>query len=768
MIDRITSFFHRLRHRWSRSEWAVRLFGLEASEDTGEEPGLLLIQIDGLARGQLEAAMAAGQMPFLRRLLERDGYQAHNWYPGLPSTTPAVQAEIYYGIHAGVPAFQFRDRDRNEMNDMFDPAWARKFEADFHSRAEGLLEGGSSWSNIYCGGARLEESHFCGASLGWDDLWRSGKPGRFALFLLAHLPSALRMLGLAIVQVGVGVPLALWGIIRGESPHEELRLVLSRTLVGVALREFLTMGPKVDLARGLPVIQLNFLGYDELSHRRGPASPFAHWCLSGIDGAVRRLWNAAQRSRRRDYSVWIYSDHGQERVRSFVTEVGEGGVGKVIQEALDAEYAGEKPPPFTVSTLGPVGHLYFSTPLGDDRLMALARRLVTAKNFPVPGILRRDAEGAVTWHHAGGETAVPDPAGERVPRHAPEVRAELARDLAALAENRHAGDLVLLGWQTDGDLWTFAPERGAHAGPGLEETRGFLLVPPATKLPPGAEIFIRPEGFRAAARAHLGREDFPHADIAAPSARTRRGLRVLCYNAHSCIGMDGRVSPGRIARMIARHAPDFAAVQELEHGRARSRGEDQAAELAKRLGWQSVFCAAVDHGAERYGHALLSPRPVETVKVGALPGDPEAWHVEPRGAIWARVNCDGATVNVVSAHFGLSAKERLAQMEALLGPDWLGPVLGSEPVILCGDFNCTANSPPYRLATEKKLRDVQASGGGRRALNTFPSVRPAVRIDHVFVSDHFVVERVDVTRDALARVASDHLPLVADLRMESK
>ena len=156
------------------------------------------------------------------------------------------------------------------------------------------------------------------------------------------------------------------------------------------------------------------------------------------------------------------------------------------------------------------------------------------------------------------------------------------------------------------------------------------------------------------------------------------------------------------------------------------------------------------------------------MKIGALPGDSEAWYREPRGAIWARVDCDGAKVNVVTAHFGLSAKERLAQMEALLGPEWLGPVLGSEPVVLCGDFNCLANSPPYRLATEKKLRDVQTSGGGRRALNTFPSVRPAVRIDHIFISSHFVVERVDVTRDSLARVASDHLPLVADLRMEAR
>src|SRR4051812_27301692 len=114
MIPSVEAYFHRLRRRFSRSEWAVRNLGLPASSGMAEEPGLLLIQIDGLAYSQLERAMHRGFMPFLRRLRRRDTYGLHHFYPGLPSTTPAVQAELYYGVRAGVPAFTFYDRAKKK------------------------------------------------------------------------------------------------------------------------------------------------------------------------------------------------------------------------------------------------------------------------------------------------------------------------------------------------------------------------------------------------------------------------------------------------------------------------------------------------------------------------------------------------------------------------------------------------------------------------------------------------------------------------------
>ena len=91
MITRWSARLRRLRRWFSRSEWDVRLLGLPRSKDTGAAPGLVMIQIDGLAHHQLEKALQAGRMPFLRKLIEREGYKLHDFYSGQPATTPAVQ-----------------------------------------------------------------------------------------------------------------------------------------------------------------------------------------------------------------------------------------------------------------------------------------------------------------------------------------------------------------------------------------------------------------------------------------------------------------------------------------------------------------------------------------------------------------------------------------------------------------------------------------------------------------------------------------------------
>jgi len=228
--------------------------------------------------------------------------------------------------------------------------------------------------------------------------------------------------------------------------------------------------------------------------------------------------------------------------------------------------------------------------------------------------------------------------------------------------------------------------------------------------------------------------------------------------------MDGRVSPRRIARVIAHEAPEIIALQELDHGHTRSRGEDQASLIAAELGYHVVFCPTVIEGEVRYGHAVLSRSPIEVIKVGPLPHHSRSWFPETRSALWTRIRVAETYIHVVTTHLGLSPKERVAQMHALLGPDWLGPVYQREPVILCGDFNLVAGSAAYGVAASK-LFDVQAAQRGHRPLGTFSSAHPLVRIDHIFVSRHFQTLKVQVPRTELTRIASDHLPLVANISL---
>ncbi|HEY1109659.1 MAG TPA: endonuclease, partial [Opitutaceae bacterium] len=317
MLAKIESWYHQLRRRVSRNEWAIKHLGLTPSEGTSEEPGLLMIQIDGFGRAQLERALAANRMPFLKRLLEREGYDLKTFYPGIPSTTPAVQAELYYGVKSAVPAFSYFDRVLKKVGRMWDPEWAKSREAKCAEQAEGLLRGGSSWSNIYTGGAGQYESHFCAASIGLGDMWRTKKIRNIFVFCVLHLTAAVRIAGLLIVEFFV----AMWEMIRallsGRPLYKEFLLLVSRVFVGVGLRELLTISGQIDVTRGLPIVHINFVGYDEESHVRGPGSRLAHYSLRGIDRAIRQITRAAWRSSRRDYAVWIFSDHGQEGTRPF-------------------------------------------------------------------------------------------------------------------------------------------------------------------------------------------------------------------------------------------------------------------------------------------------------------------------------------------------------------------------------------------------------------------------------------------------------------------
>jgi endonuclease/exonuclease/phosphatase family metal-dependent hydrolase len=240
--------------------------------------------------------------------------------------------------------------------------------------------------------------------------------------------------------------------------------------------------------------------------------------------------------------------------------------------------------------------------------------------------------------------------------------------------------------------------------------------------------------------------------------------RILTYNVHRCLGTDGRLSPARIADVIAAYEPDVVALQELDVGRTRTGGVDQAHAIAQALGMQAHFHATLRVLEEEYGNAILTHRPSHLVKAEALPGLSRKPNLEPRGALWASVSIGGTEVQVVNTHLGLRRHERLAQIDTLLGPHWLGHRACREPVILLGDFNATPRSRAYQRLTAH-LWDAQAQVRLARPKATFPSRLPVLRLDHVFVSRSIRVLRVETVRSPLARVASDHLPLLVEFQV---
>jgi endonuclease/exonuclease/phosphatase family metal-dependent hydrolase len=789
-------FRRKARRAFSRSEWLRRILRQPVSRATAHEPGLLLIQIDGLSFRQFERAVAEGNMPFVRCLMQRENYKLNTFYSGLPSTTPAVQGELYYGVKCAVPAFGFLDRATNHLGSMYEAEMCKAVEYELSQQCDlPLLKGGSSWVNMYGGGAAPEESHYCGTNLCLRDIFRAMTLAGFLAAIILYFPAVIRFVGLFMWEHISG----LWGLLhgvlsRGEPIVRELGLIVSRIFIGTGLREITTIGAGIDLARGLPIIHTNFLMYDERSHHRNPGAAFSHRGLRWVDRAIRRLYREAMRSAGRDYQVWIFSDHGQETTRSYVEEY-KKSLGDVVLEGLrelrdegvrgfrelpaydprrswvsvsqahEHEQGHERPSDatpaeeaaLTIAARGPVGHVYFVKALSLEQKRALARWLV--REGKIPGVVFSNGNGKALWVHPKGETVFPDDAMSFLP-HPEAIRRELARDVVTWCEHKNSGDLILLGWNPDTHPMTFPVERGSHAGPGLEETQGFVLLPANTRVPAEAKDFFRPCTLRAAALHTLGRKRLHSGERASVPEGARR-LRVMTYNVHSCIGMDGRVSPSRIARVIRSFEPDIVALQEVESGRARSRGEDQAKMIAAELEMHSSFCCTVEGRGEFYGHALLSRFPVEVLASGLFSAHEGR---EPRGALLARIHLDGQHLYFLNTHFGLTDMERGAHIAELLGPDWLGRTPSEKPLIVCGDFNMMPGSRPYRRLAER-VYDVQTLVKHQKPLKTFFAFLPFSRIDHIFVSDHFEVEDIRVPQNTLTRTASDHLPLIAELKL---
>ncbi|MDX3974243.1 endonuclease/exonuclease/phosphatase family protein [Shinella sp.] len=237
-------------------------------------------------------------------------------------------------------------------------------------------------------------------------------------------------------------------------------------------------------------------------------------------------------------------------------------------------------------------------------------------------------------------------------------------------------------------------------------------------------------------------------------------LRIATYNVHSCFGTDRRLDPGRIAEVIAECEADIVALQEVDVSRARSGGIDQAQTIANHLRMVSHFHPALHLEEERYGDALLTALPTRLVKAAALPS-----RGEPRGALWVEVPVDAVALQIFVTHLGLLGGERVRQTEALMGPGWLGAEMAKEArTVFVGDLNAISRSASYRMLA-RRLTDAQVVSGGKPRA-TFPSRLPLLRIDHIFVGEGIRVLKTFVNDSPLARRASDHLPLCADLEIE--
>lgn len=222
-------------------------------------------------------------------------------------------------------------------------------------------------------------------------------------------------------------------------------------------------------------------------------------------------------------------------------------------------------------------------------------------------------------------------------------------------------------------------------------------------------------------------------------------LRLASWNIHGGIGLDRRFDPERIARVIGELDVGLVALQEFSAPRRFA----LLAYLQRVTGWHAVTAPTFVRRGNAFGNAVLSAWPVESAHIHdlAVPGR------EPRNAIDLVVAAQDLRLRVVATHLGLSAAERVRQVDALLerigGDDAL-------PTVLLGDFN-----EWRRRGGSVRRLDTQLVAAP--ACATFPAPRALLALDRAWISHGCGEMRVQVHRSRLARFASDHLPLLATI-----
>jgi len=246
-------------------------------------------------------------------------------------------------------------------------------------------------------------------------------------------------------------------------------------------------------------------------------------------------------------------------------------------------------------------------------------------------------------------------------------------------------------------------------------------------------------------------------------------FRVITYNIHRAIGLDRRFRLDRVAGILADHDGDVVMLQEVDEGVPRSRRMNLARALAEELDYPYY---AMGHNVSlrkgRYGNATLSRFPITRERNIDLTVDER----KRRGCQHTSIALDGGeaapTLEVFNLHLGLSARERQRQAGILARSRELSTLAAGTPCLLGGDFNdwrsllraFFVEGMGFRCATD---RDTE---NGPRAIRTYPSFTPRGALDRIYYRGGLRLLSVNRCRHQSARIASDHLPVIAAFELQ--
>ena len=442
---------------------------------------LLVIHVDGLSHSRLQAALAGGQMPFVRQMLEAGGYEALRYRCGVPSTTPFAQAGILYGDNSEIPSYRWWDKEANLVVSFGSGStFARVAHKYFRNRTP-LTEGGACIAALFRAGATdrfgpaYEERHRP------DQKDAGGRA--IAAFLLnpVALYFWIRHGGLALFRIASEYLHARFARRRtadvyvvADIYHEVLVHHLTRFALLQAIDE------------QVPSIYACFYTYDEAAHAFGPTDPNTLRVLRHIDSTIRL---ASQRAGDR-YRFVVLSDHGQVETIPFALVHGRSlgaFVSDLLPEMTVTEHRGAAFPAqgrapaghVEITYSGGLAHVYFAGIAGRMDEAALEARFpgLVAKVAAIEGVgvvmVKGDALVTNTGRHTIAEPLARKTENFLAGFEDPHI---LASQLRRLNGFERSGDLVIFGAYDGATQVNFEDQVGGHGSIGGEQLHPFVLA----------------------------------------------------------------------------------------------------------------------------------------------------------------------------------------------------------------------------------------------------------------------------------------------------
>jgi uncharacterized membrane protein YvlD (DUF360 family) len=505
--------------------------------DDLDRPGVVIIQIDGLAEPILRRAIGEGRMPTLKAWLAAGSHRLVPWECDVPSMTTSAQAGILHGDTGGIPAFYWFDKRERKLLSSASPRDLRGVQKRL-STGNGLLHhDGVSVTNLFSGDA--ERTIMTVGTLLDDQGSIRAEPHDFYGYLLNPYNlyrGIIGMLGEAALEI--------WQAARQWLTNEQPRMrrlglfLLQRGAATVVLRDATTWTVVASMYQGHRTIYCDFLGYDEVGHFAGPETRDAVGTLYSIDRQIRQIALAA-RDAPRPYQLVILSDHGQTTAPVFQRKYGtplDGVVREVIDSGPTLHLGGKRGEaggylsaflqqmsggtglqgrgarrllrtkrgsglgdPITdqlqratadevdvvVTSSGSLAHIYFAKIQERLTLEEIATAYPTLIQALVahPGVglvlVHSESRGAIVFGKEGIRELEPD--CDRVEGDDPLAGfgEHAPRFLCQLAKYEQAGDIIVNGTYDPSTGWVVGFDEliGAHGGLGGPQTQPFLIYP---------------------------------------------------------------------------------------------------------------------------------------------------------------------------------------------------------------------------------------------------------------------------------------------------